>query len=188
MSGTTENKMNIAISVLRFIIGKNSFHIARKIQTFLGGLLMSSVLFTGEIDPSLAENAGHFIEPVTQAEIKDGLTLGEVMRVVAGFALWWGSRIISYFRARNRDVVAKFAGIIIGRSIHSLYRSLMTLAASALTFLGISGTGDGLLETPLVTIIGAALLLAGNGLSSFFQDSKPNPVESSPDGAKLVIA
>lgn len=172
-------KSQIALKIIRYVIGKNAAHIARKLQTFIGGLLVSSSLFTGTIDAGLAENLEGY-NPLTPGEINDGLTGGELIRVVLGFILIWASRIMSYLRARNLDWAAEWAGLIVGRSIHSLGRALFVVYASMLAWLGLNEDPNGAIS--LERIIAAAIAFGVAGIYSSLQDGKDNPVESSPSG------
>lgn len=168
-------KGKIAVGLLQWVVGKNAAHIARKLQTFIGGFLLSSALFEpGSIDSAI--NPDGYI-PLIPGEISDGLTTGETVRAIIGFILIWGSRVISYLRARNLDWAAEWVGLLIGRSIHSLTRALMTVYASILAYLGIQG-GESMDIEKLLT---AAIVLVVNGIYSKWQDEQDNPVDSSPD-------
>jgi len=167
-------KGKLAVAVLQWVVGKNSAHIARKIQTFIGGFLLSSALFKpGSIDGAI-ELEGY--TPLIPAEISDGLTTGETMRAIIGFILIWASRVISYLRARNLDWAAEWVGLLIGRSVHSLARALMTVYAAMLGYLGIQGDQGMDLEKLLT----AAIVLVVNGIYSKWQDEQANPIEGSP--------
>jgi hypothetical protein len=172
-------KGKLAFKIIQYVVGKNSAHIARKLQTFIGGLLLSSALFTGVIDPDIAGNLDGY-NPLTPGEISDGLTGGELIRAVLGFILIWASRIMSFLRARNLDWAAEWAGLLIGRSIHSLGRALFVVYASMLAYLGINEDPEGAIS--LERILAAAIAFAMAGIYSSLQDEKDNPKDTSPAG------
>lgn len=162
----------IVLKIIQHIVGKNSAHIARKISTWIGGLLMVSVAYP--IDPAIATEG---FENLTPAEINDGLTMGELFRGIIGFAMFGASRAMSFLRARNLDWLAKWFGLLVGRSVHSLLRALLTVTSSFFVWIGFNGgTEEGLLASPVTNIIGGIITLLATGLYSSIQDSRKNPV------------
>lgn len=167
-------KNQIIIKIIQFVIGKNSAHIARKLSTWIGGFLLASIALP--IDPGIPMEG---FEGLTPEEINDGLTMGELFRGMIGFAMFGASRAMSFFRARKLDWLAEWFGLLIGRSVHSLYRALLTVTSSFLLWAGFNGgTGEeGLLASPLANIIAGLIAFLIAGIYSSLQDGKQNPVE-----------
>lgn len=165
------------VKILGVLIGKNAAHFGRKLTTYIGGLLLASVVFQGGvIDPSLTVDPAMALP--TQADVEDGLTVGEAIRLGFGMILIWTSRLMSFLRASNRDGLANILGALVGRNLQSLFRAALTVVASFLTWIGVSGVdAPGLAGEPLFAILGAIISLLGTGASSFFLDSKANPVQ-----------
>lgn len=178
-------KNAIITFILRSFLGKNSANLARRITTWIGGLLLSSVIFTGAIDAAIDIDPD--FNPITEEEIDDGLTVGELIRALIGFALFQGSRVMSYLRGRNWDWAAEWVGIFIGRSLPSFFRALMTLTSSALVYVGITESAEGLPGVPLVDIIVGIIAFLIAGISSYLQDSKVNPVATSPKANTVPV-
>lgn len=179
--------------LLKSLVGKNAPHLGRRIATFLGGLLLLAPIYSTTpqpLDPAIAdvavEDAGH-VEPgapgATVAEqidlpsveeVKDGLDTGEIIQAIGGVVLIWGSRAVSFLRARNVGRLANIFGFVIGRGVHSGMRAAMTLLSSWLTVRGFAPDSDGNFD--LASLISAGIVWGATGLYSWWQDGRQNPV------------
>lgn len=184
---------SLKLWIVRAFIGKNAASYGRALTHLLAGLILSSVLFqsgavdlsgapipgSAAIDPDLREAADAVA--VSRAEIEDGLTPEELVKVILGIALAWLSRVFSWLRARNLDVVAKVLGFIIGRSIWSLVRFLLESMAGAFVYFGVmpGASPEALAGMPVPDLLSALILFVSARLLSGTEDAKrnPNPLE-----------
>ena len=169
--------------LFKLFIGKNLPAFGRAIAQLIVGAILASVLYHGAAslpgmspipgeDPALVD-AYHQTAPAAD-QIADGLDMEELVKVLVAFTILWVSRLNSFLRARNLDWLAKIIGWLIGRSIPSLCRTLMDVAAGGLLYLGIAKA-----DAPgatLVTVITAVLAWIASRLSSALEDGKRNPV------------
>lgn len=171
-------------SIAHFFIGKNLPSFARAIATFVGTVLLSTVVFDPggvALDPALGEAADNLAVP-SAAQIQDGVTFGEALSVVGGILLIWVSRFTSFLRAKNLPRVAKYVGPLIGRSIPSLIRAALTAVSAGLAYLTASPAArpEDLADQPLTLGIGAALSFLMARVLSATEDAKRNPIVSRP--------
>jgi len=165
---------------LKILVGKNIPHLARLAMTALGSLILTSSLFSPEtvaLDPALGEAATQIQVP-SEAEVKDGLTGGELAGVALGLLLVWASRLLSFARAQNLDWLAKIAGPFIGRSVPSLFRAILIAigAAGAWFTKEPAAAPEVIADHPLSTLLASVMsVLFANFLSST-EDAKRNPV------------
>lgn len=171
-------------SLAKFVIGKNLPSFARSIATFIGTLLLSTVVFDPggvALDPSLGDAADVIAVP-SAAQIQDGATFGETLSVLGGILLIWGSRFVSFLRAKNLDRVAGYVGPFIGRSIPSLLRAALTALSAGLAYLTASPAArpEDLVNQPITLGIGAVLSFILARVMSATEDAKRNPVSKAP--------
>lgn len=169
--------------LFKLLIGKNLPHLSRRLATFVGGLLIASVLFVQnsvefptEFQPIPGESIA--LPSPSEAEVRDGVSVGELLRVVIGVVMVFAARVTSFLRAKNLGVVANVLGPLIGRSLPSLFRAGLTLAASFLAFLtGMTGFDLGEIEGMQVTaFVGFIMSWLATSLLSMIEDGKRNPI------------
>lgn len=167
--------------LFKVLVGKNAPSLGRALAAIVVGAILASVLFangTPELppipgdDPALIE--AYQEHAPSAAEVRDGLTVDELVRVGIAFLIFWVARLNSWLRARNLDWLAKAIGFLIGRSIPSLIRSLMDVAAGGLLYLGI--VQPDLAHLPLGAVGEALILFVASRLFSAIEDGKRNPV------------
>lgn len=163
------------------VIGKNLPHAGRWLATFVGSLFLTGALFSPEttaLDASLAD-AAIAVQAPSAAQVEDGLTVQETFGTIGGFLLIWGSRLVSFFRAKNLDWVARIFGVFIGRSIPSGLRALMVIAAGALARFTAQPelAPEVLAQMPLANVLTAIALVIFANLTSATEDAKRNPVK-----------
>lgn len=167
----------------KIFIGKNLPHLGRVAATFLGSLMLFFPVFAPAgvpLDPVFTE-AAEIADVPTQAEVEDGLTIGEFVWIILGSLMVWATRFLSWWRARwNPDFLARYLGPVIGRSITSLFRATLVGISALLTrFLAEPAAAPEVLaDRPLATVFSAigAVLLA-NWLSAT-EDGKRNPKQA----------
>lgn len=168
--------------LFKLFVGKNAAALGRALAQLIAGAILASVLFHGGEVPDLSPVPG--TDPAiadayretapTAEELRDGMTVEELARVAMAFLLVWAARFISYLRGRNLDWLASILGWIIGRSIPSLMRCLMDVAAGGLLYLGIAKPEAATM--PLASVIAALILWIASRLSSALEDGVRNPV------------
>lgn len=177
----------LVLKLLKYFVGKNIPHLARKIQTFVGGILIGSVvLVPSAVDPTLIEGAGPDVVLPSAEEVASldpgNLTFGETIRLIMGMIMIWASRIMSWLRSRNRDWIADWFGLFVGRSLDSLGRAALTGMAGVMAWLSAQNFDPADLENaPLSSLFVALLGWMLASWSSSTQDRSLNPVESSPE-------
>jgi hypothetical protein len=166
-------------------VGKNKPHLARVVGTFVGGLLLMTPLFSPEtpaIDPGVGVAITEIHAPSAD-QVKDGLTVGELISAGLGLLMIWGSAFVSYLRAKNLDWLGNTLGPIFGRSLPSLGRRALVVAAAF--FARVTAQPDLSPEAFSNMSVGGVLislgLIAWANWSSATEDAKRNPVESAPE-------
>ncbi len=170
--------------LIKFIIGKNTASLARAAATFVGSLLLASALFNGEgvaLDPSIGGDAAVQANAPDAAAVKDGLTLGELASGTAGLILIWGSRFVSWLRARNLGWAARGVGFLIGRSVPSLIRAMLTAFAGGLAYLtgNPAEAPEVVAEHPVASVFAAMISFGMARWMSATEDAERNPVNGS---------
>lgn len=166
------------LKLLNFIVGKNVSRIVRIILTALGTFIVTLPLFDPSgvaIDPSIGD-AADAVGSVSAETIKSGeFTLADLGSVVGGLLIIALSKVISYGRAKN-PTVTKWLAPIVGRSIPSLIRTLLTATGVILArYTGSDLAPDAIAHQPLVEVLALALpILIGNVFSTL-EDGKKNP-------------
>ena len=165
--------------LLKLIIGKNLPHVARVLVTALGAFILTGQMFTG--DPALDPTVGDAVEQIgvpSAEQVKDGLTIGEIVSWVSGILLMWASRAISYARAKKLDWLANLIGPLIGRSLPSFGRAALVAIAGALARFTAQPelAPEVLADQPAANVIGAVLLVLLSNVFSATEDAKRNPV------------
>jgi len=173
--------------IFKSFIGKNIPTGARAITTFLASSLLiapsvTKIFYDGEIEPELAE--AHQSIQVTKDEVNDGLTVGEVVRLIAGASIAWASAFISWSRARKLDWLGKNLGFLFGRSVDSLVRRLLTLISGGIAYLSSNPemAPEIIANHPVESVIASILTFASGRLISAFIDSGKNPIEDNSIG------
>jgi hypothetical protein len=166
--------------LIKFIVGKNAASLGRAIATFVGTLLLSTALFDPAgvpIDPALADAAGQ-VPAVTVDQVKDGLDVQETLNIILGTLLLWASRLVSWLRAKNKDGLAKWLGWLIGRSVPSLMRFLLTGASALVAYLTANPgvAPEWIKEQPLSWVFVSLVTFALARFNSATEDAKRNPV------------
>lgn len=167
--------------LLKLFVGKNAPSLARALVTMFGGFILGSVLYTAGAlpdgllypspeDAALAEAYNNVVPG--QAEVSDGLTVEETVRVAFGFLLIWVARLTSYLRAKHLDWLANIIGLVIGRSVPSLLRSAMTATSGLLLYIGVTASPN----LPLAGVGEAFILFVLGRVFSAIEDGKRNPV------------
>lgn len=157
----TSQKMNSLFALLRPFIGKNVASLLRSWTTLAGSALLAGGLLTA-------------------AQTADGLQVGELSEVASGVLLIFAARLINYVRAkvlfgRSLSPLAEYIGPIMGRSIHSGIRALMTSVTGALIVIGAAAPGatdSDIANLDLAEIGVAALFYFGGRIYSYFQDKQ----------------
>jgi hypothetical protein len=168
--------------LFKILVGKNAPSLGRALAALVVGAILASVLFASGSSPELPPIPGDdpaLVEAYQQhvpsaAEVRDGLTVDELVRVAIAFLIFWVARLNSWLRARNLDWLAKAIGFLIGRSIPSLIRSLMDVAAGGLLYLGIARPEAA--HMPLAGVGEALILFVASRVFSAIEDGKRNPV------------
>jgi hypothetical protein len=151
--------MTNLLNLLRPLIGKNIASLLRSLVTLLGGFLVTVGLLTA-------------------AQTADGIQVGEVISVIGGALLMLTSRLINWIRARtlfgrSLSPAADFLGPIIGRSLHSLTRAIMTALAGgliAIEAVPAGATAPQIEALDVVNVLVALVLWAIGRIYSYFQD------------------
>lgn len=172
--------------ILKLLVGKNAPALGRALAQLLAGAILASVLFAAGASPDLPPIAGDdpaLVEAYrdtapSAAEIRDGLDVSELVRILVAFLIVWVARLNSWLRARNLDWLAKAIGFLVGRSVPSLIRCLMDVAAGGLLYLGIARPD--VAAMPLAGVGEALILFAASRLFSAIEDGNRNPVRALP--------
>lgn len=166
------------LKFLNFLVGKNVSRIARVILTALGTFILTLPLFDPAgvaLDPTLGD-AADAVGGVSAETIQSGdFSLADLGTVLGGLVLIALSRIISWARAKN-STVTEWLAPIVGRSVPSLIRALLTAAGVFLArYTGSDMAPEAIAQMPLAEVLALALpILIGNVFSAI-EDGKKNP-------------
>lgn len=152
--------MNLALKLIRPLIGKNVPSLARSLATLIG----SGLVTIGALEAS---------------QVADGVQVGELFQILTGLALVGISRLSSWLRAKEGisssviSPIVESIGPVVGRSVSSFLRAAMTTVAGWLAAAGLveeGTTGPQLSNLDIETIISAALVFLLARVFSFIQD------------------
>lgn len=168
--------------LIQLVVGKNIPHLARVAITALGAWLLTGSLFSPDtvaLDPSIGDAIVEVQAPSAE-QVQTGLEVKEIFGIIGGFGLIWLSRFLSYLRAKKLDWLANWIGPLIGRSLPSLLRAGMTIAAAA--FARFTAQPDlapeAFADMPLASALAAGLLIVANNIFSATEDAKRNPIDA----------
>lgn len=172
--------------IVKAWIGKNAPSYGRAVTQVLAGLILTSFLFTGDVDLTTgldADIAPEFqgaaeLVAISRAEVEDGLTFEELAKLLAMAVLAWATRVVSWLRAKNLDGLARVFGWLIGRSIWSFVRFLLEMAAGAMLYFGImpEASPDLVAALPVDQFLSALILFVSARLLSGAEDSGRNQI------------
>jgi len=151
--------MNNLLNLLRPLIGKNIASLLRSLVTLLGGFLVGLGLLTA-------------------TQTADGIQVGEVVSVIGGALLMLASRLINWIRARtlfgrSLSPAADVLGPLIGRSLHSLTRAILTALAGGLIAIEaapVGATSPQIEALDVVNVLSALVLWGIGRIYSYFQE------------------
>lgn len=153
--------MNNFFTLLRPLIGKNVASLFRSWTTLAGSALVVGGLLTAD-------------------QTADGLQVGELSQIASGALLIFSARFINYVRAkalfgRSLSPLAEHIGPVMGRSIHSGIRALMTSVTGALVMIGAAAPGSteaDIANLDLAEIGVAAVFYFGARIYSYVQEKR----------------
>lgn len=167
---------------VKTVVGKNLPHLGRLCATLVGAFILAGPLYdakTEALDPAVQEGAEQIQVPDATTVAQDP-TVGTGVQALLGVLLIWGSRVVSWLRAKNLPSLAKWCGWLIGRSLPSMGRSILVVGAGMLARFTAQQemSPEDLAGTPLAAIFASVLAVMAANLWSAIEDGKRNPVES----------
>lgn len=167
---------------VKTVVGKNLPHLGRVCATFIGALILAGPLYSAKteaLDDSLADGATQIQVP-DPTEVAQEPTVGTGVQALVGILLIWGSRVVSWLRAKNLPTLARWSGWLIGRSLPSVGRSLLVVFAGILARFTAQQemSPEDLSSTPMAAVFTSILAVMAANLWSAIEDGKRNPVES----------